>query len=110
MNTKSVSSAAADAEVLRLLSDIVRAGYRIQIAPLQNDWGGPTGEAELTFSRQVPEPALPSARALAEDVAALSRGEAPAAPIHYKVKLGDPASLLKALARMHRLLVRPVAV
>ena len=105
MNTPSVSYAAADAEVLRLLLEIARAGWTLQFEPLHNEWGGPTGEAELTFTRPSNSPRPPRA-----EVAAVAHGAPPTAPIHYKVKLGDPASLLKALARMHRLLVRPVAV
>ncbi len=90
------ADASADVELARLLADIGRAGWRITLLPKANEWGA-TVEASLTFVRIEAPP-----RTLREDIAALSEGLPTYAPIHYRVNLLEPETIIRAVRLHHQ--------
>lgn len=103
MNTESDSTGAENAEpkLEELLSGLLRAKWEISIRLAPNEWGGLT-QAVLIFSRLGVEE-----RTVPEDMEALKSGQNPSTPIETTIELIDPASLYKAVKRIHTLFVRP---
>lgn len=88
-------------ELARLIAELLRAGWRITLQIVPNEWGA-VAEAEILFER-VRESAPP--RTLQQDMEALTNGLVPQAPVHWKFDPFTPLSLCQALKRFHTLFV-----
>ena len=90
-----------NAELARLLAELVRAGWRVQFSVVPNEWMA-LSQAEIVFERAWnDEPP----RTVQEDLEALKKGRAPQAPIHWKFDPFDPFSICNAVKRFHHLFV-----
>ncbi len=94
-------SEAEQEELARLLAELVRKGWQLTFRVIPNDWHA-VAEAEICFERMWDtEPP----RTVQEDMAALARGLAPQATVHWRFDPFEPYSIYKAVKRFHHLFV-----
>ena len=106
---ENVSIAAADdanhdvasGELVRLLAELVRAGWQLQIQSVPNEWMA-VSQAEIVFERAWN---TESPRTAQEDMKALGQGLAPQAPVHWTFDPFEPLSIFKSIKRFHHLFV-----